>query len=100
MAHHIVVSKHEASGELKVERIEASIASAAAQGLFPGGDRGSFWEIVYVEVTTDGRHAAQRAAWLDSPAGRRALQTAVEADARGECRCAELLFGIALPDAN
>lgn len=100
MAHHIVVSKHETSGELKIERIDASPASAAAQGIYPGGERGLFWEIVYVEFTTDRDHAARRAEWLDSPAGQQALQAALEADARGECRCAELLFGARLPEAN
>jgi hypothetical protein len=100
MGHHIVVSKHAGSGELKIERIEASIESAAKQGLFPGFDRGLFWEIVYVEFTPDRGHAERRSRWLESAAGRRALETALEADARGECRCQELLFGAPMSDAN
>ena len=89
---HIVVSKHAETGDWTVERVEGTLWEGPTLGLVPGLDRGPSRKIIHVEFTAESDRARRRAAWFRSAEGRKVLEAVLEADARGECRCEELLF--------
>ncbi|HLG43036.1 MAG TPA: hypothetical protein VI643_06700 [Planctomycetota bacterium] len=94
MGSHLVVSRREEGGpEMLVECIPGDLAKGGELGLRQGASRRQGWKIVYVEFLADNRLARLRGAWLQTAAGRAALDKALEADARGECACDDLLFG-------
>jgi len=96
MGGHIIVTQPDRDAKLKVELHHGSIQWAADQGFIPGTTRerdGVREHVLYVEYNEDADRSRRRAAWLLSEQGQRALERALEADARGECACDELLAG-------
>ena len=95
MGYHIIVSEDQTSRERNVELLEGPIDLALEQNLLPGAFRGSAKgeKILYVEFMMEGDRSRRRLEWLKTPAGRATLDKALEADARGECACKDLIAG-------
>ena len=87
----MIVSRHPDTGEQAVETIpgpESLCERIDIGSLRPGGSR-----VVYREWDSNRKRLEARAEWLRTEQGREVLQKALDADARGECACQELLAG-------
>jgi hypothetical protein len=96
MGHHLVVTQGDHDPRLHIELLAGPLSWGLDQGLIPGCTRivaGRRRTIRYVEYSEDADHSHDRAEWLKTEEGQRALRNALDADARGECACDELLAG-------
>jgi len=96
MGYYLIVTQPDQGPPLKVELLRGPIGWGMTQGLEPGrrrGDEATGGTILYVEYSDDGKMSHRRLAWLQTEEGHRALQRALDADARGECACDDLLSG-------